>query len=81
MAQTYIDTRFSGTIQRGFDVNGIPVIPDRIKFNNGFVCAQSGSQDELGEKLDEIVLMILEYGLHTDYGNSHTVAGMTFNQN
>ncbi len=31
------DRRFYGTISRGFDSDGHPVIPDRINVNNGYL--------------------------------------------
>jgi len=61
MAQADIERRFFGTINRDFHVSGIPVIRDRIKADNGFVCAVASNQDELGWKLDEMVRMVLGY--------------------
>jgi hypothetical protein len=75
MAQADRDRRFSGSISRGQDVNGIPVIPDRIDVNNGFVCAQAGNQDALGSRLDELVKMVIDAGMHDNQGVTSTVAG------
>lgn len=60
---------FHGTIKRGFDENGSPVVYGKIKVNNGFIYAMAKDQWELGEKLDEMVLMILDKGIHEDTGN------------
>jgi hypothetical protein len=35
----------------------------KITVNNGFVCASAATQEELGKKLDELVKMVLDYGL------------------
>lgn len=48
MAQIDRDKKFLGTFKRGHDENGHPVIPDRIKVNNGSVMAMAGHQDVLG---------------------------------
>ena len=42
--------------------------PDRINVLEGFVCAMAGHQDELDEHLVELVLMVLDYGMHSDAG-------------
>ena len=76
IAQVDIERLFYGTILRGADSEEHPVSRDRIKVNNGFVCAMAGHQDELGEKLDELVLMSLDYDLNsipsTDFPESPT---------
>ena len=59
------DRCFHGTIKRGFDESGSPVVRGKIKVNNGFIYAMAKDQWELGERLDEIVLMILDYSLHS----------------
>ncbi len=38
------------------------------KVNDGFICARASEQRELGRKLDEVVLMVLDKGLHKDEG-------------
>jgi hypothetical protein len=43
--------------------------------------AQAGCQEELGKRLDELVLMVLDYGLHSNAGKSIQFAGMTIIQN
>ena len=57
------DRCFYGTIQRGLYAGGSPVVHGKIKVLNGFVCAQARDQCELGEKLDELVLLVLDYEL------------------
>jgi hypothetical protein len=64
MAQADIDWRFYSTIQRAFDSDGHHVVRGMIKVNNGYICARARDQWELGEKLDELVLLVLDWGLH-----------------
>ncbi len=78
MAQASIDRRFYGTISRGYDSSGHPVVRARIEVNTGFVIAMAGNQDALGERLDEMVLMVLDYGLHSDAGKTVNIAGTPF---
>jgi hypothetical protein len=54
---------FYGTIQRGLDADDNPIVRGKIKVKDGFICAQARDQWELGEKLDELVLLVLEYEL------------------
>ena len=58
------DRCFHGTIQRETDASGNPVVYGTIKVLDGFVCAQAKDQWELGEKLDEMVLMVLDYDIY-----------------
>jgi hypothetical protein len=67
-----------GTIQRGLDSDGSPVVRGKIKVKNGFIHAMVAKQDELGERLDELDLMVLDEGLHDDTGNTSTIVGMLF---
>ena len=60
------DRCFYGMIQRGLDADGSPVVRGKIKVLNGFVCAQARDQWELGEKLDELVLLVLDYELQAN---------------
>ena len=75
MAQADKDRRFYGTINRGFDADGVPVVRGKIMMQTGFILAQAGTQEELGKRLDELVKMVLDYGLYDDQGVTSTVAG------
>ena len=77
MAQACRDRRFFGTIKREIDSDGVPVVRGKIKVLDGFVCAQADAQEELGKRLDEMVLMILDYGLHSEAGVTSEVADTT----
>ena len=62
------DRCFHGTIKRETDADGNPVVIGKIKVNDGYIYAKASDQWELGDMLDEIVVMILDKGLHTDAG-------------
>lgn len=66
---------FHGTIRRETDADGKPVVIGKIKVNDGYILACARDQWELGEKLDEMVLMILDRGLHNDAGRSYEITG------
>ena len=75
------DRCFHGTIKREFDADGCPFVIGKIKVLNGFILAQAKDQWELGEMLDEMVLMILDMNLHQDFGVSIEIAGSSYNLN
>jgi len=62
------DRCFHGTIRRERDENENPVVFGDIKVNDGYILANAKDQWELGEKLDQMVMMILDKGLHNDEG-------------
>ena len=63
-----------GTINREKDENGVPVVRSKRKVLEGFIYAQAACQDELGEKLDEMVLMVLDYDIHKISGHDFIVS-------
>ncbi|RLD92406.1 MAG: hypothetical protein DRJ13_16625 [Bacteroidetes bacterium] len=77
MAQASRDRRFYGTIKRGWDADGTPVVCGRIEVKNGFILAQDGCQDGLGIRLDELVKMVLDLGLHSEPGATQIISGTT----
>jgi len=58
------DRCFHGTIRRERDADGNPVVFGKIKVNDTIIEASAKDQWELGEKLDDMVLMILDNNLH-----------------
>ncbi len=78
MAQADRDRRFYGTISRGFDEDGAPVVYGKIMMQDGFILAQAGTQKELGDRLDELVKMVLDEGLHDDAGETIKIAETPF---
>ncbi len=59
---------YYGTIRRETDDEGNPVVYGKIKIGEGYIIARAKDQWELGEKLDVIVFLILEYNIHTQIG-------------
>jgi hypothetical protein len=57
------DRCFYDTIRRGHDEGGNPIVYGKIKVGDGYICAMAKDQWELGDRLDEMVLMILDKGL------------------
>lgn len=60
---------FHGIIRREKDDDGNPIVRSEIKVNKGYILAEGRDQWELGTKLDELVLMVLDKGLHDNKGN------------
>lgn len=50
---------YTGTIRRGKDENGNPKVWGNIPINDGYIVANANNQEELGEKLDELVVFTL----------------------
>lgn len=69
---------FHGTIRREHDENGNPVVYGKIKVGDGLIYASASDQWQLGTKLDSIVEMILDGGLHSDSGRSYDIAGKQY---
>jgi hypothetical protein len=68
------DRCFHGTIKREKTEDDKPVVRGKIKVNQGYIWAEAEDQWALGEMLDEMVLMILDYDLHGDIGKQAIVA-------
>ena len=66
---------FHGTIKRSRDAEGNPRVFGKIKVNDTYIEATARDQWELGDKLDELVLFVLDYGLLDDDGISSMMAG------
>ena len=69
------DRCFHGIIKRDVDKDGNPVVYGKIKVNDGYIIASASSQWELGTRLDELVLMILDCDLHSIAGEKTIIAG------
>ncbi len=72
------DRCFHGTIRRDIDEDGHPVVYGKIKVLDGFIYAQAEDQWILGERLDEMVLMVLDKGLHKNVGKTIGIYGAPF---
>ncbi len=64
------DRCFYGTIKRLVDSNGNDFVTGKIKVGDVYLISRASDKWELGEKLDEMVLMILDKGLHSDTGKT-----------
>jgi hypothetical protein len=69
---------FHGIIKRQKDENGNYVVRGKIKVNDGFIYAMADDQWKLSEKLDQLVLMILDHNLHESIGIIKPIAGTSF---
>lgn len=72
MAQASVDRCFYGCIKRG-NAKGIPFVFSRIVMPDGLLFASASEQKELGKNLDEMCIMILDKGLHSDAGVSRII--------
>jgi hypothetical protein len=52
---------FYGTIRRDTDSHGRTIVYGKIKIGDGYIIASAHDQWELGKKLDEMVLWVLDY--------------------
>ena len=60
------DRCFYGVIRRETDAEGNPTVYGKIKVGDQYIIANAGDQWVLGEKLDELVLIVLDMALqHT----------------
>ena len=78
MAQADKYRCFYGTIRRELDSDGRPLVRGKIKVNDGFILSQAGNQDELGRKLDEMVLLVLDYDIHNSQAKTINICDMDF---
>ena len=78
MGMSGYDRCFHGTIKRDFDNNGNPIVFGKIYVNDGYIVAMASDQWELGEKLDELVIMVLDYGLNDNIGKTSGIANAQF---
>lgn len=75
MAQADNERCFYGVIKRGKDAEGHPHLFSRIVVNDGLIQACASDQKTLGKLLDEMCVMVLDYGLHSDAGVSIEISG------
>lgn len=75
MAQADHERCFYGVIKRGKDADGHPHLFSRIIVKDGLIQACASDQKTLGKMLDEMCVMVLDYGLHNDAGVSIEIFG------
>lgn len=84
MAKADWNRCFYGIIKRSDDKNNLTVFGRIIVKNNihdGFVIASACDQQYLGDKLDELVTMVLDKGLHFNQFKSFVNNDMIFSKN
>jgi hypothetical protein len=59
------DRCFHGTIRRETDADGNPICYSKINIDDGYVCSMGKDQWVLGNRLDELVLLVLDYDIHS----------------
>ena len=72
------DRCFYGTIRRETDADGNLVVYGKISVNDGYIYAMESDQWILDDMLDEMVLMILDKGLHSISGISVKIIDTSF---
>jgi len=75
------DRCFHGTIRRERDENGNPMVFGDIKVNDGYILANAEDQWALGEKLDQMVILILDKDIHNDKGVFFERYGFQYHMN
>lgn len=76
------DRSFYGTIHREKDNDGKEIaVSGRVTVNDGMIWSRAGNKDELGDRLDTLVLMILDHGLHEIDRHESVIASGAFNHN
>lgn len=78
MAQADINRRFYGTIRSSKDDTGNPCVSGKIRINQGYIYSKSDKQITLGLKLDEMVILILDNGLHEQHERTQTICDIDF---
>lgn len=78
MAQADINRRFYGTIRRSKDDTGNHCVFGKIRINKGSVYSKADNQDTLGKKLDEMIILILDNGLHEQHGRTQSIYEFDF---
>ena len=68
MAQADNERCFYGVIKREKDAEGNPRLFSRIVVNDGLIQACASDPKTLGKMLDEMCVMVLDYGIHNDAG-------------
>lgn len=80
------DRCFHGTIKREKDENGKEyIVRGKIlvknEIHNGYIYAMADNQWTLGEKLDQLVILVLDKTLHSRSGVNQKVCNIDFNLN
>jgi len=72
---------FIGTIERYTQEDGSPYVFGKIPVNDFVIIATAKNDVELGEKLDDLVILILDYNLHEMKSKRVMIAGTDIHLN
>lgn len=72
---------FVGTLHRCKNENGNDVYRCRVVINEGYIIGMAYTREELGNKLDEICKLKLDFHLHEEAGITSEIFGLSFSQN
>jgi hypothetical protein len=72
---------FIGCINRHTDENGNKFVTGSVVVNDGQICSKATTDYELGQQLDDIAILKLDYGLHEKCGVASTFFGNPFSLN
>ncbi|MCB9012414.1 MAG: hypothetical protein H6539_00080 [Bacteroidales bacterium] len=75
------DRCFHGTIKRETNSDGNTIVYGKIKVHDGYIYAKASDQWELGDLLDDMVLIVLDKGLHSGKGIVVKIFDLDFNLN
>lgn len=79
------DRCFYGTIKREKTENGTPIVRGKIlvknDIHNGYIYAEATDQWELSNKLNSLVIMILDKGLHNNVGKFFKIDNFEYHLN
>jgi len=64
---------FVGTIRKKVDDNGNPIVCGEAIVQEGMIWSLASNQEELENNMDELCLMKLDMGLHSDSGVTMTI--------
>ena len=77
-----LDRCFYGTIQREKNSDGKEIaVSGKISINDGMLWSRAADQYELGDRLDSLVLLVLDHGLHETERHESVIASTAFNHN
>lgn len=79
------DRCFYGTIKRGGAKDGSPIVYGKIhvktEVHDSYLYSQAKDRSELGDNLDQLVIMVLDKGLHNKSGKFFKRYGFEYHLN
>jgi hypothetical protein len=78
MGKASVDRCFYGCIKRLKDANGNSYTFSRLVVNDGLLCASAPEQQELGDNLDKLCIMVINKNLHGVAGKYVEIFGSKY---